>query len=303
MYTCCPPTVSSLNPEPTPSPAGKNYRSCPFSVTDPIALPTNGNVLSNGRLLNFRVLSSLRGSRQGVNSMPRLRLALVLALLVPGVGVAETVVHMPPVGFRYTTKIDSEFTPRPGVANAGASDKSRSVLHHEVVASDGTTIQTRNEGTMSGSAGEFPRTGRTTYRLFFLTETETEQQVPGQPPFTVASTWDCPVDGLDQFYPRGTTAQVSVMCRFTSKIKDQVNGPVPLKVSLSDLGDVRDTTPAGTFDVRKIVVRYSAAEVMNEITYDFAPALGILVVQEAKISSPRGETVTHSEVTEFTAAR
>jgi hypothetical protein len=220
-------------------------------------------------------------------------------LLVSSAGVAETVVHMPPLGFRYTTQVDADFT-----SVSGAKSKSHSVLHREVVASDGTTIQTRDEGMNGGSGDEFPVSGRTTYRLFLLTDIEsTARPVPDQPPVTNGSTWDCPADGLDQFYPRGTAAQVSLACKFTGKVSGQVIGPEPLTVSVSDLGQAHDTTPAGTFDVRKIVVRYGAAGVTNEITYDFAPALGISVVQETKVSTPHGETVSHSEVTELTPAR
>jgi len=233
--------------------------------------------------------------------MPMFRLALVLTLLVPGAAVAETVVHMPPVGFRYTTQSDVDFT-----SPSGTNSKTHLVLHREVVASDGTTIRTRNEGTNGGAGHEFPVSGTTTYRLFLLTDNDsTARPVPDQPPVTLRSTWDCPADGLDQFYPRGTAAQVSLACTFTGKLANgQVIAPQPLTVSFSDLGQARATTPAGTFDVRKIVVRYGgAAGVTNEITYEFAPALGISVVQETKVSTPHSEMVAHSEVSDFTPPR
>jgi hypothetical protein len=210
---------------------------------------------------------------------------------------AETAVHMPPVGFRYTTRADGEST-------VTTNSEFHSVLHREVVASDGTTIQTRNEGATGGSGDEVPVLGGTTYRLFFLTDIKsTTRPVSDQPSMTNGSTWDCPADGLDQFYPRGTAAQVSVACKFTGNFNGRVVGPEPLTVDLSDLGEAHDTTPAGTFDVRKIVVYYGTAGVRNEITYDFAPTLGISVVQETKISTPHGETVTHSKVTDFDPAR
>ena len=93
--------------------------------------------------------------------MPMFHLALVLTLLVPGAAVAETVVGMPPVGFRYTTQTDVEFT-----STSGTNSKAHTVLHREVVACDGTTIRTRNEGTNDGAGVEFPVSGTTTYRLF-----------------------------------------------------------------------------------------------------------------------------------------
>jgi len=46
------------------------------------------------------------------------------------------------------------------------------------------------------------------------------------------------------------------------------------------------------------MVRTSSAEMTNEVTYDFAPDLGISVMQDAKVSRPNAETVTHSEVSE-----
>ena len=39
------------------------------------------------------------------------------------------------------------------------------------------------------------------------------------------------------------------------------------------------------------------------MTYDFAPAVGISVVQNATVSTPRSETVTRAEVTEITPTR
>jgi hypothetical protein len=234
--------------------------------------------------------------------MPMFRLALVFTLLAPGVGKAETKVNMPPVGFRFTTQADGEFTAKPD-GNSGTNSKIHSVTHHEVVASDGWTIQTRNEGTVAGASADASTfSGKTTYQLFFLTHSETTHSATDQPAIVSGSTWDCPGDGLDQFYPRGAATQVSVACKFTAKVSGRVVGPQPLTVSFSDLGPAHDTTLAGTFEVRKIVVRTSLAEagVTNEITYDFAPALGISVVQETKISTPHGETVTHTEVADFT---
>jgi hypothetical protein len=37
----------------------------------------------------------------------------------------------------------------------------------------------------------------------------------------------------------------------------------------------------------------------NEITYYFAPDLGISVVQDMKVSTPHLETVTHAQVSDF----
>jgi len=227
--------------------------------------------------------------------MPIFRLALVFSLLVPGAGMAETAVNMPSVGFRYTMQMH--------VDTNLASGNSNSVLHREVVASDGTTIETRNEGTISGGDREFATSGKTTYRLFFPIDSETTAQpVPDQPPMTTGTTWDCPADGLDKFYPRGTATEVSVECKVTEKLKGQVMGPQPLTLSFSDLGQAQDTTLAGTFEVRKIVVRSGSAGITSEIRYDFAPELGISVVQETKISTPQRETVTHSELADFTPA-
>lgn len=225
------------------------------------------------------------------------RRVLALALVFfPATGVAETAVNMPSVGFRYTTKVH--------VHTPYASGDSDSVLRREVIASDGTTIETRNEGTISGSGREFATSGKSTYRLFFPTNTETTAQpVPDQPPMINGSTWDCPADRLDQFYPRGAAAQVTVECKLTQNTLGKVVGPESHTLSFSDLGPAQDTTLAGTFDVRKIVVRFDTAGSTSEITYDFVPALGISVVQEMKTSTPRGEMVTRSEVADFTPAR
>ena len=96
--------------------------------------------------------------------------------------------------------------------------------------------------TISGLGNEFATRGRT-YRLVFLTAIEsTTRPVPDQPPVTNGSTWDCPPDGLDQFYPRGRAMQVSLTCQFTAKFNRRVMGPQPLTVSFSDLGDAHDTT-------------------------------------------------------------
>lgn len=230
--------------------------------------------------------------------MSMYRLTLVLVLLIPGTGVAETAVTMPPVGFRYTTQMDVNFTP-----TSGASTQSHSVLKREVISSDGTVIQTRNEGTGGSPGGEITISGKTTYRLFFLTNLESAAQMPGQPPFTNSTTWDCPADGLDRFYPRGTAAQVSLECKLTETLRGQVMGPKSFTLSFSDLGKAQDTTLAGTFEVRKISVPYSAVDgFTSEITYDFAPALGISVVQETKVSTPHGGTVSHTELADFTPA-
>jgi hypothetical protein len=223
------------------------------------------------------------------------RLALVLTLLVPGAAMAETAVNMPSIGFRYTTQSHVETTPPTG--------NSHSVLHREVVAGDGTTIETRNQGTISGSDREFATSGKTIYRLFFPIDIEsTAQPVPDQPPMTTGTSWDCPADGLDQFYPRGTATQVSLECKVTEKLRGRVMGPQPLTLSLSDLGRAQDTTLAGTFAMHRILVRFGAAGIANEIRYDFAPALGISVVQETKVSTPQRETVTHTELADFTQA-
>jgi hypothetical protein len=230
--------------------------------------------------------------------MTKFRVALLVALLPPGTAVAETAVHMPSLGFRYTTQTDADAT-----SASGIKSKSHSMLHREVIASDGTTIQTRNEGTIGDPGSEFSVSGKTTYRLSLLIDTEsTARPISDQPPVTNGTTWDCPADGLDQFYPRGTAAQVSLTCKITVKLNGQVRAPEPVTVSVSDLGPAHDTTLAGTFDVRKIVVRTSTVGITNEIIYDFAPALGISVVQETKVSTPHGETVTHSEVADFTPA-
>lgn len=96
--------------------------------------------------------------------------------------------------------------------------KSHSHLRREGVASDGTTIETRNEGVISGADGEFPISGTTTYRLFFLVDAELRAwPAPDQPPVTNGTTWDCPVEGLDRFYPRGDAPQVSLDCKVTGK--------------------------------------------------------------------------------------
>jgi len=79
--------------------------------------------------------------------MQTFQLTLAVALHVPG-PVAELVVHMPSVGFRYATQADTETR-----STSGTDSKIRSVLHHEVVASDGTTIRTRSQGTVSGLSG------------------------------------------------------------------------------------------------------------------------------------------------------
>ena len=67
--------------------------------------------------------------------MPIFHLALVVALLVPCAGVAETVVNMPAAGFRYTTQTDVEST-----STSGVNTKGHSVLRREVTASDGTVF-------------------------------------------------------------------------------------------------------------------------------------------------------------------
>jgi hypothetical protein len=227
--------------------------------------------------------------------MAMLRFALVFTVLVPGAGMADTAVKMPSVGFRYTMQLHVDTTP--------ATGKTDSVLHREVVASDGTTIETRSAGTISGGDREFATSGKTIYRLFFPIDSETTAQpIPDQPPMTTGTNWDCPADGLDKFYPRGTTTEVSVECKVSEKFKGQVMGPQPITLSFSDLGPAQDTTLAGTFEVRKIVVRSGSAGITNEIRYDFAPELGISVVQETKVSTPQRQTVTHSELADFTPA-
>jgi hypothetical protein len=75
---------------------------------------------------------------------------------------------------------------------------------------------------------------------------------------------------------------------------------MPVTLSFSDLGDTEITTKAGEFDVRKLVVRATtASETTNEITYYFAPDLGISVVQDTKVSTTDFETVTHAEVSDL----
>ena len=230
--------------------------------------------------------------------MSMFRVAFAVALLAPYTAVAETAVTMPSVGFRYTTQMDVNST-----QTTGPSSKVHSVLKREVISSDGTVIQTRNEGTGGSPGSEITVTGKTIYRLFFLTNLESTAQMPGQPPFTNSTTWDCPADGLDRFYPRGAAAQVSLECKLTETLRGQVMGPKSFTLSFSDLGKAQDTTLAGTFEVRKIAVRYSAVDgFTSEITYDFAPALGISVVQETKVSTPHGETVSHIELADFTPA-
>jgi hypothetical protein len=223
-------------------------------------------------------------------------LALIVALQVPG-PVAEPVVHMPLVGFRYTTQADTESR-----STSGTDFKIHSVLQHEVVASDGTTLRTRSQGTVSGLSGELQISGITTYRVFLLVDTEsTARAVSGQPqsPVTKGMTWDCPVEGLDRFYPRGEMPRLSLACSVTGKVGGRALGRIPVTVSFSDLGDAQVATAAGEFDVRKLMVRTSSAEMTNEITYSFAPDLGISVMQDAKVSRPDAQTVTHSEVSEF----
>jgi hypothetical protein len=227
--------------------------------------------------------------------MPIVEFALAVALSIPNPGVADPV-HMPPVGFRYTTKVDMGST-----STSGTGSKSHSVLRREVVASDGTTIKTRNEGTIGGSDGEFPVSGTTTYRLFFLVDTELMAwPAPDQQPVTNGTTWDCPLEGLDRFYPRGDAPQVSLACKVTGMVGGRVVESVPVTLSFNDLGDTEVTTKAGEFDVRKLVVRATTtAEMTNEITYYFAPDLGISVVQDTKVATPHLETVTHAEVLDF----
>jgi hypothetical protein len=95
---------------------------------------------------------------------------------------------------------------------------------------------------------------------------------------------------------------VSLECKVTERLRGQVMGPQPLTLSFSDLGQAQDTTLAGTFAVRKILVRFGSAGITSEIRYDFAPVLGISVVQETKVSTPQRETVTHTELADFTPA-
>lgn len=228
--------------------------------------------------------------------MQTLLLAIAVALHVPA-PVAEPAVRMPSVGFRYTTQADTAFR-----STSGTDSKIHSVLHHEVVASDGTTIRTRSHGTVSGLNGELQISGITTYRVFLLVDTESTVRAVSeqrQPPVTNGMTWDCPVDGLDRFYPRGEASWLSLACSVTGKVGGRALEPVPVTVSFSDLGDAQVTTAAGEFDVRKLMVRTSSAEVTNEVTYGFAPDLGISVMQDAKAMRPNAETVTHSEVSEI----
>jgi len=229
-------------------------------------------------------------------------LALALALHAPGSGVAAHGVHMPSIGFRYATQVDME-TMSTSDADSETASKMHSVLHRVVISSNGTTIETRNEGMMGVSGGELPISGSTTYRLFFLVNTELRvRAIPDQPPVTNSTTWNCPTEGLDQFYPRGMARQVSLACSVTGNVGGRVVGPTPVTVSFSDLGGSRDMTPAGAFDVRKLMVHAASAEMTNEITYDFAPALGISVVQNEKVSTSHIETMTHSEVSDFAPA-
>jgi hypothetical protein len=228
--------------------------------------------------------------------MPTFELALAVALSVPHPGAAEPV-QMPPVGFRYATQVDMVST-----STSGTDSRTHSVLRREVVASDGTTIKTRNEGMISGLDGKFQISGTTTYRLFFLVDTELMAwPALHQQPVTNGTTWNCPPEGLDRFYPRGDAPQVSLACRVTGKASGRVVQSMPVTLSFSDLGDTEVTTKAGEFDVRKLVVRATtASEMTNEITYYFAPDLGISVVQDTKVSTPHLETVTHAEVSELT---
>jgi hypothetical protein len=48
-----------------------------------------------------------------------------------------------------------------------------------------------------------------------------------------------------------------------------------------------------------VVRAVTASEMTNEITYYFAPDLGISVVQDTKVATPHLETVTHAEVSDF----
>jgi hypothetical protein len=239
--------------------------------------------------------------------MLRFCLVLVLSLLVADASMAETAATMPRVGFRYTVQGDENFT-----AASGASSKSHGVIHREVIASDGTTIQTRDEGTTQTPSGELSVSGKSTYRWFLRTDNEstTRRGASDQSPITDSQSWDCPADELDRFYSRGTAAQgtaaeVSLACKFTGKANGEAMGPIPVTVNFADLGAARDTVSAGTFDVRKIAVRYSMPETgfTEEITYDFAPTLGISVVQETKDSSRNGTTVRHFEVSDISPAQ
>ena len=227
--------------------------------------------------------------------MPIFEFALAVALSIPNPGVAEPM-RVPPVGFRYTTRVDMGST-----STSGTGSKTHSMLRREVVASDGTTIKTRNEGMIAGSDGEFPISGTTTYRLFFLVDTElVARPAPDQPPVSNGTTWDCPTEGLDQFHPRGDAPQVSLACKITGKAGGRVVQSMPVTLSFSDLGDTEVTTKAGEFDVRKLVVSATTApEMTNEITNYFAPDLGISVVQDTKASTPHLETMTHAEVSDI----
>jgi hypothetical protein len=117
------------------------------------------------------------------------------------------------------------------------------------VASDGPTIKTRNEGVISGADGEFPVSGTTTYRLFFLVDTELMAwPASDQQPVTNGTTWDCPLEGLDRFYPRGDALQVSLACKVTGKVGGRVVESMPVTLSFSDLGDTEVMIKAGEID-------------------------------------------------------
>jgi hypothetical protein len=225
--------------------------------------------------------------------------ALILALLAPSAAAAETA-PPPPVGFRYTVQSDVESTSKSGVTS-----KNHSVYRREVVASDGVTIQSRAEATVSDSNGERTLSTTTTHRLFLLTSSEsTVKPTPDQPAITTGYTLDCPSDELDRFYPRGAATQISVSCKITTRSPNgTVLGPLEVTAAFSDLGPAQDKTPAGAFDVRKILVRLDAAGGTTEITYHFAPALGISVMQDTKVTTSYGGVVTHYEVKEIGAGR
>ena len=113
------------------------------------------------------------------------------------------------------------------------------MLHHEAIASDGTTIRTRSQGTASGLSGELQISGITTYRVFLLVDTESTARAVSdqpQPPVTNGMTWACPVEGLDRFYPSGEASRLSLACSVTGKVGGRALGPIPVTVSFSDLG-------------------------------------------------------------------
>ena len=228
-----------------------------------------------------------------------LRAAFILAVLaVPAL--ADTAVQMPGVGARYTSEADVTVTPK-----SGAAAKIHSVLHYEVIARNGETVETRWQGTSTTPSGQqVPLLGTTTRRLYFVTNIATAAQpTADKPASTMDRTFVCRPDALDQFYPHGTSAHVSAACIFTQSTDLGEGQSQPVTMNFTDMGPGQVTTKAGTFDVRKIAVQDALDGVSTETINDFAPAIGVSVVVDTRGTHPTFEVLNHSEMTEFVPAR